>query len=904
MTHRRTNLRHQRLNAAHPRDFSRNLLRRLPLASAISAILAGGAVQAATEPEANTLEEVVVTAQKVTENLQNVPISIETLGTQKLEQLNITNLDDYVQYLPGVTTVKGLGQGGNGVGTTHVYMRGVVSGQDGNHSASQPTVGTYIDEQPVTTIDGTVDMHVYDIARIEVLEGPQGTLYGASSEAGTIRIITNKPDPTKFEAAFDVSGQMVYNGGQGSVVEGFVNIPISPILAVRIVGWDEHDPGYISNVAGTNVNAGIIDGQRTFPTWTASTGETFPASTPDSDYNTVHTQGGRLAVKLDVTDNWSVTPMFMGQRLGANGFFAYDPGIGQLQLAHAGPENLQDSFSQSALTIEGKVSDFDITFSGGWFTRNTHSIADYQDYTYWYDKYYGSGCQWLTESGYKYSQAHPGSVGGCYTGALLPPGSYTEGQEFVITRGHYTKWNQELRVTSPQEYPVHGTAGLFAERQVHEIWEQYTMPGLDGNPYTTNPQGLAPSLTVPGIQGNTIWLTDEERVDRDSAAFVQVNWDITNAWELSGGFRQYHYDNSLQGFYGYSAAYENQTGYYPGQNACGPNGMNFWNGTPNLTYAPFHFAPCTNLNADVSANGHTELGRLTYKFDPDHLVYATYSTGYRPGGVNRVYDNAIHAIYPPYQSDQLKNYEIGWKTQWLNETLRWNGALFWDNWDDFQFTFLGPNSVSVVQNAPSATIKGIETNAEWRLGSGWLLSGSATYLDAKLTSNFCGAYIPGTLNLTTYCPYQTSGKSGSPISYADGSYVIGPYAANGTRLPIVPRFKANLIARYTFPLGDWNGFGQAAVVYQDSSVPLLFPSFYQVGNNGTQHLGEMPPYTLVNLSTGAELNGTQVSFLVNNTFNSLGEIGRFAACTPTTCNQPYVVPVQPRTFWLKVGHKF
>src|SRR5271165_3533770 len=232
MTHRRTNLRHQPLNAAHPGDFNRNLLRRLPLASAISVILAGGAVQAATE-EGNTLEEVVVTAQKVTENLQNVPISIETLGTQKLEQLNITNLDDYVQYLSGVTTVKGLGQGGNGIGTTHVYMRGVVSGQDGNHSASQPSVGTYIDEQPVTTIDGTIDIHVYDIARIEVLEGPQGTLYGASSEAGTIRIITNKPDTTKFEASFDVSGQAIDHGGAGWLAEGFVNMPLSPIAAIR-----------------------------------------------------------------------------------------------------------------------------------------------------------------------------------------------------------------------------------------------------------------------------------------------------------------------------------------------------------------------------------------------------------------------------------------------------------------------------------------------------------------------------------------------------------------------------------------------------------------------------------------------------------------------------------------------
>jgi outer membrane receptor protein involved in Fe transport len=181
---------------------------------------------------------------------------------------------------------------------------------------------------------------------------------------------------------------------------------------------------------------------------------------------------------------------------------------------------------------------------------------------------------------------------------------------------------------------------VFAERQVHEIWEQYTMPGLGGNPYTTNPQGLASSLTIPGVAGNTIWLTDEERVDRDEAVFAQINWDITSALQATAGFREYKYDNSLQGFYGYSAAYDNWSGYFPGQNACGPNGQNVYSGTPNTTYAPFHFAPCTNLDADVSANGHTELGRLTYKIDPDHLVYATYSTGYRPGGVNRVYDTA------------------------------------------------------------------------------------------------------------------------------------------------------------------------------------------------------------------------------------------------------------------------
>jgi iron complex outermembrane recepter protein len=850
----------------------------LPLASAISAILAGGVPMVHAQTQASspdTLEEVTVTAQKVTENLQNVPVSIEAIGTQKIEQLNIANLDDYVEYLAGVTTIKSIGQGGNGVGTTHVYMRGINSGQDGNHSGSQPTVGTYFDEQPVTTIDGTVDIHVYDIQRIEVLEGPQGTLYGASSEAGTIRIISNKPDPTKFEASYDLTGDAITNGGgQGWKAEGFVNIPLSPIAAIRLVGWDEHDPGYINNVAGTNVNAGIVNGNRSFPTWTGATGQTLSnAGSVSNNYNTSETKGGRGALKVNLGDDWYVMPSFMGQTLGASGFFGYDPAVGPLDVVHSGPENDQDSFTQTALTVEGKVHDFDITYAGAWFVRNQHSIADYSDYSYWYDKYYGSGAAWVNNKGQP-----------------------VQPQEFVIADNHYTKWSNELRVSTPQQLPVKGTVGLFAERQVHDIWQNYVMPGLDGNPYGSNPQGFSKSLSVPGLDTNTIWLTDQQRVDRDSAAFAQVTWDITSQWSVSAGFRQYRYDNSLQGYYGYALNYTGP-GPHSGQATCGPPG-----GAPNPTYAPFHFAPCTDLNlTSVSADGHTELARLTYKFDPDHLVYATFSTGFRPGGVNRVYDTHINAIYPPYQSDQLKNYEIGWKTQWFDERLRWNGALFWEDWNNFQFSYLGPNSVTVVQNAAAARSRGVETNFEWLAGHGWVFSGSATFIDAELTKSFCGTT---TLTFPTSCPNQVSGSSSSPISFADGTTVNGPYAPAGTRLPGTPRLKANLISRYNFPLGDWKGYGQAAVVYQDSSVPLLFPSFYQPGPQGQQHLGELPPYTLVNLATGVERNGLEVQVRVDNVFNTLGELTRFAACTPTTCNQPYVSPVQPRTVWLQFGQKF
>jgi outer membrane receptor protein involved in Fe transport len=871
---RRTAIRHDRSAAARRLSERPNPgLGRLPLASAISAILAGSAPLAHADTAASdTLEEVVVTAQKVTENLQNVPVSISTLSTEKLEQLNIINLDTYVEYLSGVTTIKSIGQGGNGVGTTHVYMRGINSGQDGNHSGSQPTVGTYLDEQPVTTIDGTVDIHTYDIARVEVLEGPQGTLYGASSEAGTIRIITNKPDPTKFEAAYQLSGNSVDHGGQGWEAEGFVNIPLGPIAAVRIVGWDEHDAGYIDNVRGTNVSAGIVDGQRTFPTWSGATGLTL-SSTPSSNYNTSETKGGRMALKLDLGD-WTVTPSFIGQSTASTGYFGYDPAVGDLQIVHFGPENDQDSFTQTALTVEGKVSNFDITYAGAWFTRAQRSIADYADYSYFYDKHYGSGVFWNNNAG---QPAEP--------------------QEFVLQQNHYTKWSNELRVSTPQDLPVKGLIGLFAQRQVHEIWQDYVLPGLGGNPYTFNPQGLAQQYDIPGLNNNSIWLTDEERVDRDQAAFAQVTWDINSQWEVTGGIRQYRYDNSLQGFYGYSLNYGLLTGYASGQKQC-----------PSPTYAPFHFAPCTDLpsvagqaTTDVSSGNHTQLARVTYKFDPDHLLYATYSTGFRPGGVNRVFDKNINAIYPPYASDTLTNYEVGWKTQWLNHTLRWNGAVFLEDWSNFQFSFLGPNSVTVVQNAASAQSKGVETNVEWVAGGGLTLSGSATFLDAKLTRNFCGTT---TLQFPINCPNQLSGSGTSPISFADGTIVKGPYAPAGSPLPGTPRFKGNLIGRYNFSIGDWNAYGQAAYLYQDASVPLMFPVFYQNGPQGQQHLGTLPPYSLVNLAGGVGRNNLDLTLRVENVFDNRGELTRIASCTPTTCNQPYVFPVQPRTIWVQVAQKF
>ncbi len=241
------------------------------------------------------------------------------------------------------------GEGDNGgPGSAVIYIRGVVSGGDGNHSGSEPSVGMYLDEQPVTTITDALPLHMYDMSRVEVLEGPQGTLFGASSEAGKVRLITNKPDPTKFEAGYNVQGNDIEGGGPGDVVEGYVNLPITDSAAIRLVAWQEHDGGYISNVAGTDANACIFNGVRTFPTWALSasgvgpgggTGQCAPSAPigagaitnapwRKNDYNTVDTHGGRAELLFDLGDNWTITPTIQGESDNSEGFFGYDPAMG------------------------------------------------------------------------------------------------------------------------------------------------------------------------------------------------------------------------------------------------------------------------------------------------------------------------------------------------------------------------------------------------------------------------------------------------------------------------------------------------------------------------------------------------------------------------------------------------
>ncbi len=659
--------------------------------------------------------------------------------------------------------------------------------------------------------------------RIEALSGPQGTLYGASSESGTIRIITNKPDPRAFAAGYDLEGNSVQHGGLGDKLEGFVNVPLTENAAVRLVGWYEKDAGYINNVHGT--------------TYFGTSGITVDnANLARKNYNDVETKGGRATLKLDLNDNWSILPQIMGQVTDANGNFGYNAAIGPLDTLKFLPEYAHDSWMQSALTIQGKISDFDLVYAGAYLTRNTHEYEDYTDYSLAYDAAYGS---------YFRNNA----------GQLINPSQY------IIGRDHYTKLSNELRISSPQQWPVRVTAGLFQQRQAHYILQDYVVDNGGQQLASSGPY----DISVPGWPG-TVWLTDQVRTDRDSAAFTEISWDILSNLTLNTGIRYYTFDNTLGGFYGFSANYSS----HEGVATCFNN-------------TPFFGAPCSDLSGRSTGSGNTPKVSLTYKFDKNKLVYATWSKGFRPGGVNRNGGGAL----PPYKPDYLSNYEVGWKTSWLDNSLRWNGAIFYEKWKDFQFAYLGPNALTIIANAGNAEVRGVETDLEWAVTRQFTLTGTLAILNAKLTEDYCDTKLPppnGDQNDPAVCNLN-SGHEG--------------YAPNGTQLPVTPKVKGNLIARYNFPVMSYTGYLQGSVEYVGSR-------WADLRITAREQLGQEPSYTTADFATGLQVKGLTAEFYVTNVFDRLAVIDRFTECDAVVCGpvSVYTTPNQPRTFGLRFGQRF
>ncbi|HEX8625689.1 MAG TPA: TonB-dependent receptor [Allosphingosinicella sp.] len=764
--------------------------------------------------------DIVITAQKREENLQDVPIAVTAFGTEKLDELQVNEFADYARQVPSISFQSA------GPGFSNVYFRGVASGENANHSASLPSVGTYLDEQPVTTITGALDIHVFDVARVEALAGPQGTLYGASSQAGTVRIITNKPDTSSFYGEANVELNNVAHGEWGYSGEAFVNAPISDRAAFRVVGWYRKDAGYIDNIPGS----------LTFPT----SGITFTnAPFVEDDYNDVETWGARAALKIDLDDNWTVLPQIMAQKQVSDGTFAQESGLGQLQVQQFNREHFEDKWYQAALTVSGKIGSFDVTYAGAYMQRQIDGASDYVDYAYFYDALAGYGAYFYDNDD-----------------------NYVNPNQFILSDDSFTKMSHELRFASPADKPVRVIAGLFYQRQTHGIEQNYII------------EDIADHLTVPGTESN-IWLTQQLRVDRDYAAFGEVSWDITPRITLTGGGRLYRFKNSLEGFFGFSEGYSSRTGVAACRDPV----------TGVLSPPVVAGSPCTNLDKTTTATDFIHRLNLTWKPNDDILLYGTWSRGFRPGGVNR------RGELQPYAPDFIDNYELGFKTNWADNRIRFNGAIYQLNWSDIQLSFLGANGLTEIRSAGNARIRGAEFDFYYRPVRSLTFSLGGSFNDAKITEDFC-------LISNEAFDCTLPGPDG------EDNALLAPA---GTRLPISARFKANALARYEFKLGTLDAHVQANVIHEGSRTGDLRLAERAI-------VGNLDAYQTVDLSTGITNGRWKAELFVKNLFDVNGATGNTIQCTESVCGDPegltaigpkiYTYVIRPRMIGLRVGTKF
>lgn len=471
------------------------------VALAVAAVLYPSAhafAQGASEPQdddkADELQEIVVTATRRELNLQNVPQSITAFSTEDIQKQAFQNIEDVIGALPSVNLVNAM------PGRNSVIMRGVSTGSAEYRTDSQ--VAVYLDDQPLTSISQQVDIQVIDIARIESLPGPQGTLFGSSSQSGTLRYITNKPDATKSSAQLDVEAGKT-KGGEGSYdVSGHFNIPIAESLAVRIVGFASHEGGYVDNVLGRTLM-----------------GDRDNADVVEKDWNDYDTYGGRVAARWQINPRWETTLSFILQNSRADGSWDSDPYLGDYKLVRFFDEFRNDDWQQESVNIKGDLGFAELSITGSYFDRDIAYTWDNMTYDQWRSF---------------------GNPGGFYdTGTSFGTYFNNQGQQ----RSAY-----EVRLTSQGESRFQWMAGAFYE-DVHDGWDAGTrIEDLDSTPMWALAQGYAcaapPRFNVPcplpvtDIFYNNIF----DKTIRQNAVFGEMTYSLTDRWSVTGGARWFKYD--------------------------------------------------------------------------------------------------------------------------------------------------------------------------------------------------------------------------------------------------------------------------------------------------------------------------------------------------------------------------
>ncbi|MFI4889672.1 MAG: TonB-dependent receptor [Steroidobacterales bacterium] len=779
------------------------------LAYAIGAILSGSAgsfAHAAAATDADTsldqIQEITVTAQRRSENMQNVPITIQALTAETLSQLNVQKFDDFVKYLPNVTTTN------TGPGQSSVFMRGLSTTPQGVQGSGSvggfPSVAIYLDDQSGALPGRNLDVYAADLERIEVLEGPQGTLFGAGAESGVMRYITNKPKLDVTEGNVSAAYETTAHGDPSTNVEGVLNLPlISDKLAVRAVLYTNNQGGYINNIPATFSRQPSDYSIQYYYGGAVPSGPGSVVTINNGTYvgngiNTVTYQGIRLGLLYKINDNWDALLTQSYQDMKSNGVFyemphtssvlpALQQPLPDLSVETFLPSWNHDRFENTALTVNGHVGDLKLVYTGGYLVRNVEQQQDYTGYARGANAAYYQCMPYLRGTGLPASQASCGTPAGYW--------------QDIVKNTHNS---QEFRFSTPDDWRTRGIFGLF--------WEQYTihdntewfykavpscMTASDTNCLTNVGPAPGTGANNPNVRpNNESYFDDVTRGYRQKALFGSVDFDIIpKKLTLTAGTR-YYWINTTENGYSASSFYCN-----PSEGGKGPP-------------PPCLGAADTNESAgdyNKVYSGFRSRANLSWHVTEDALLYYTWSQGFRAGGFNRGESshlvpgtNQTYTIPTNFSPDTLVNNEIGFKTQWDDKRYEINGAIYREDWSNIQVELFLPldfSNLSFVANGPSYRVQGAELQAIARPIHGLTVSAGAAWNSSKQTG----------------APYLND-STGKPITS------VRAFGDPGVPLAQSPPQQFNMRVRYDFDVGDYKSFWQVGGVHQAHSISSIASS--------------------------------------------------------------------------------
>jgi len=815
-----------------------------PIAGAIAAALAPSHQVIAQDADF-ALEEIIVTATKRNLSVQDIPASVQAISQEALANMGAATAEDFARFMPGVNVVS------YGATGSTIVFRGAITGS-GYIAASTSSV--YLDELALTTTGSQPTLRMVDIARVEALAGPQGTLYGSDAQAGTMRIITNKPKMNEFEAVFD--GEMEGGSQSDASYRGSLvfNIPVvEDKLALRVAAYSDTEGGYIDNVLGYTADTSFITGSK----YAQKHGELSNAHAVESNYNDAVTNGWRAKLRWDMNDSWSATFTGMMQHVSSHGSGnSFNPYVGDLKTVKFTDGWGKQNFKAYDILIEGDLGFADLVASTNYYDYNSRGTSDITDYAHYWSHTYCAD-SYYTQADMAYYFANP------KTGYIAFYPRYCQGTDidsdfYSTSQGgsQAKKVSQEIRLQG-QSDRIDWIVGLYLEDTVDSWTAEFAVP-TNGITDTSLFQGSYSAQYYKFVQGanfptkaRSSWYSDQRTLWDQTAIFGEVAVRMTDNLTLTLGMRNYKRDNSSAYYVDHPGASHSQGDYKSGYPAPSDKAYRLAN---------------NGLPPARSGSDKVTIPKISLKYDlnEDTMAYALFTRGKRPGGVNRSRGNPY---FPnAYNPDIMDNTEAGIRSTFGDGRGRFNLTAYYMKWDQYQLEQVDPSSTNCDANGGIAAHTGLAADSSVKVagicGQPW----------QNLVANTGQAHISGvnidveyalTENLTfglNYERMEALTDSNHDLNGTPDSFEV----KKDWRLPLVPENKGSFWATLSVPSTAMGSEYKYIRIQGSTQGGIINKLENDSLNSSANPQMRVPGYGILDIRTGLQGADWELSAYINN----------------------------------------